>query len=147
MVDLIPDTTVFFQLIVFLVVLAVLTLFIFKPTLRILDKRHEQTVETHKRAELLDEDANDMNYEYDKTLETARLDGSIVQQNLLKEGQAEAAKIISSAKQEEKKASLERRDYIQKETQKIKADLNQDVDEYAKMIVSKVLGNKTHGNS
>lgn len=146
-VNLIPDITVFFQLVVFLVVIIFLTIFIFKPTLRILNKRHEQTAEMHRRAEMLDDDTNEINREYDKTLEDARLEGSKEQQNLIKEGQQEAEKIITGVKQEEKKASFERREYITKETESIKNSLDQKVDEYAKMIVSKILGSSSHENT
>ena len=142
-VNLIPDTTVFFQLIVFLVVVVVLTFLVFKPTLRILDKRHSRTTELMMHAEMLSNDANDMNRDYDETLTAARHESTAIQHKLIKEGEEEARNIIAAAKQEDKKTSASRHDYLLQESVRIKTDLARKVDDYTNLIIDKVLDKRT----
>lgn len=141
-IKLIPDATVFYQLIIFLVVVAILTVFVFRPILRILDKRRDKTNETQIRAEMLQGDINLMNQEYDQTISRARNEGSAIQQQLINKAEIDAKKILEEAKENEKELFRKNSELIFNETAALKTGLEKKVEEYSKMIVSKVLGEK-----
>lgn len=139
-IKLIPDTTVFYQLVIFLAVVAILSVFVFRPVLRILDKRRDKTSETQNRAEMLQGDINLMNQQYDETISHARNYGCAIQQQIINKGQADSKKILEAAKTDEKELFRKNSELIFNETAALKTDLTKKVDEYSKLIVSKVLG-------
>jgi F-type H+-transporting ATPase subunit b len=139
-IRLIPDFTVFYQLAIFLAVVAILSVFVFRPVLRILDKRRDKTLETEVRAEMLQTDINLINKEYDETISRARKEGCIIQQQVINKAEADAKKIIQAARREEKELSEKSRERISAEKTLLKKDLSKNIDEFSDMIVSKILG-------
>jgi len=128
------------QLLIFLSVVAVLSFFVFKPALKILDGRRNKTSELEKDTENLLAQSEAMDSEYDGKINEARIEGSKVERDLIAAGEEEARSIINKAKQKSRDAVSKTHDEIAGESVQTKKDLSNRIDDFAKMIVSKVLG-------
>lgn len=138
-IRLIPDATVIFQLIIFLAVVVILSVFVFRPTLKILDERRRRTSDLQKETDKLSTDAAAMDREYAEKIAVARTEGSALERELLNLGEDEARKIIGAAKQEGRQSISKTHDEIVSDTAKTKQDLTKQISDFAKMIVAKVL--------
>lgn len=139
-VRLIPDATVFFQLAIFLVTVAVLTIFVFKPALKILDRRREQTDELQSLAQKLNGASDSMDAEYDRRMAEAKLEGSSLERELIKQGEEEGRAIVATAKQQEHAAMMTIRENLHVEAESARKSLSHETSEFVRLILNKVLG-------
>lgn len=141
-INLIPDRTVIPQLFIFLAVTAVLTIFVFRPLLKIMDARREKTGLLEEEAARLVSESESMEREYEETLAAARIDGERTERELVRLGESEAQTIIAGAKEESRRRTARLKDEISKESVGARGRLTSDVDAFADMICQKVLGKK-----
>jgi F0F1-type ATP synthase membrane subunit b/b' len=139
-VNLIPDKTVIWQLVIFLSVAAVLSFFVFRPTLKILERRRSETLGLEKEIEQLDGESETMEQKYAEKIAAARAEGSATERELVNLGEDEARKIVAAAREKEKGEIARVRDEVASESSASRRELSRSVDEFSKMIVSKVLG-------
>ncbi len=139
-VNLIPDKTVIWQLAIFLAVVAVLSFFVFKPTLKLLDERRRNTVVLQQETDKFMADADSLEDEYNEQIFAARREGHEAERNLLNLGEEEARKIVGEAKEKQKGEIEKVRDEITSVTAQSKQELSKNVGDFSRMIVSKVLG-------
>jgi len=142
-VNLIPDSTVIHQIIIFLIVLSVLTIFVFKPVLRIIEKRRGQTVDLNLQAQKLLSESETMDRRYNENLAVAKMEGSRLERELLRQGEEEGRTIVAKARDEERQAIARKRTEIQAAAQRVRQDLSLQIEEVAQMIIAKVLGRGT----
>ncbi len=141
-INLIPDRTVMPQLFIFLAVTAVLTIFVFRPLLKIMDVRREKTGLLEEEAARLASESESMEREYEEKLAAARIDGERAELELVRLGESEAQAIIAAAKEESRRRTARLKDEISKEGVGARGRLASDVDAFADMICQKVLGKK-----
>lgn len=139
-ITLIPDKTVIWQLLIFLTVVAVLSFFVFKPTLKILDERLRNTSILQKEIERLTADAGTFEDEYNEKISAAKYKGSRAERDLLSLGEDEARKIIAEAREKQKGEIAKVKEEILSESVQSRQELSKQVGDFSKMIVSKVLG-------
>lgn len=139
-ISLVPDRTVIWQLMIFLFLIFILTVFVFRPVLKILDGRKQDTLMLEKETERLLAEAKKLESDYAQMIAKGRSEGGVAEQRLVSEGAAKARAIISEAREEAKGTITRARDKMRYEGAKTGEELSQRVDEYSKMIISKVLG-------
>jgi F-type H+-transporting ATPase subunit b len=139
-ISLKPDSTVIWQLIIFLSLIFILTIFVFRPVLKILEGRKQETLELEKETERLLADAKKLDSDYAGIISKARSEGGVAEQRLVSEGGVKARATISEAREEAKGTITRARDKIRYEGSKTGEELSKKIDEYTKMIISKVLG-------
>lgn len=120
--------------------MVVLSVFVFKPTLKILDGRKNKTAELEKETEMLLAEAEVMDCKYNDKITEARIEGSKLEQELLGAGENEARSIINEARQDSRDAISKTRGEILADSAKTKQELSEKIGDYAKMIVAKILG-------
>jgi len=142
-INLMPDLTVIWQLAIFLSLIFVLTIFVFRPVLKILEGRKQETLELERETERLLSEAEKLDSDYGEIISKARSEGGVAEQRLVSEGGAEARAITSEAREEAKGTIRRARDKIKYEGSKTSEELSKKIGEYSKMIISKVLGKNT----
>ena len=98
MISLLPDSTLFIQWIIFMVVLIVLNFTVFRPTLIILKERKKRTQGEKARAEVFDQESGDLIAQYEEKMMRARVQGNQERDRLLQEGDAVYSKIVKEAR-------------------------------------------------
>jgi F0F1-type ATP synthase membrane subunit b/b' len=139
-VNLLPDKTVIWQLIIFLFVAAVLSFLVFRPTMKILERRRSETLGLEKKIGQVDQEAEVMEQKYAEKIAEARAEGSAAERELVNLGEEEARKIVAAAREKEKTEIGKVRDEVASDSSASRRELSRSVDEFSKMIVSKILG-------
>lgn len=139
------DWTVGVQLVTFIVALWLLNKLVFRPLLRVRDRREELTAGTLKEAEEMTRRAEETIAEYERRIAEARAAATETRNELRQRGQAEAAGILASAR-EEAQAELERkRAVLEGELSGIRAGLRSEAESLAASIAERVLGGEGAG--
>lgn len=139
------DWTVGVQLVTFIVALWLLNKLVFRPLLRVRDRREELTAGTLKEAEETAQKAEETIAEYERRIAEARAAATETRNELRQRGQAEAAGILASAR-EEAQAELERkRAVLEGELSGIRAGLRSEAESLAASIAERVLGGEGAG--
>lgn len=97
-IHLMPDWTAFIQLGVFLIVLSVLYFLVFRPTIKILDRRRCFTDEARNEAIRANDEANTLEKRREELLNIALQDGALKRKQELEGKRREAEKIIAEAR-------------------------------------------------
>jgi len=143
-ISLIPDKTAVWQFLIFMAVMVILTIFVFRPTLKILEKRREQTADLSNRADQLIADAIKMDKEYTDEMEVAKKEGAATEQELIRQGEEEARAVITNARNEAQQTMLNWRGQLKTEGAETQQRLQHNIDEFAQMIINKILGRGSH---
>lgn len=139
------DWTVGVQLVTFIVALWLLNKLVFRPLLRVRDRREELTAGTLKEAEEMTRKAEETIAEYERRIAEVRAAATETRNELRQRGQAEAAGILASAR-EEAQAELERkRAVLEGELSGIRAGLRSEAESLAASIAERVLGGEGAG--
>lgn len=146
-VSLVPDKTLLPQLLIFFAAAFVLSIFVFRPVLKIIDERRKRTFGLNIQADELAVKSNQLLDKYNEVISAAKREGEIEQEKIIKVGQGEAKKIIVSAKQVANEAKKKQEDVIIKEADLIRSELGKKREDLAKLIVSKVLDNSNNNAS
>lgn len=142
-IQLIPDFTIFYQLALFLLSIAILHFLVFKPYGKLLHLREEKTIGLKEKAHADRVQAEKYKVQYEEYMKTDRKKiqawtdaqkSTILdeERDVIASARNQAATVIQTAKQ----AS-------QKEYEKAKQALVSNVTEFASQIVTKILGRKT----
>lgn len=75
MIDLLPNATIAYQWVIFMVAFLVLHFGVFRPTLKIIEQRTSKTAGEKETARALEEESKAMELVYAKRIEEARLEG------------------------------------------------------------------------
>lgn len=139
-ISLQPDWTVIVQLGVFLIVMAVLHIFIFKPILRIIDHRKKFTQDAHSEAIILNEKSALL--EKERTLAISKAIAQINSERDLKISTAhkEGEKILASARVEAKRLLDATEVSVDATEQLVATDVERQTDSLAHEIAEKVAG-------
>lgn len=140
--DLTPNVTFFYQLALFLVVLTVLNIFLFQPALRVLDKRKSATAGVKEEVANMNQITEQKIHDYEEKIYQTRLRGAALKDKLKKEGEEEAAKLISKAREAADSMIIEMEAKLSQEEDKVEKELNKALQELAKQMAEKVIERK-----
>ncbi|MDO8527917.1 MAG: ATP synthase F0 subunit B [Deltaproteobacteria bacterium] len=146
-IQLFPDHTIVYQLVIFLVVAVVLNLCVFKPILKIIHLRKSRTEGDRKKIEDLKHKSEKLLKEYEEKFQKAKVEALQIKETIRREGDEQGHRIVQEAKQ----ASLSEIEKIRQEigaaSQKASEDLELKAKDLAKNLAEKILGrpdNKTN---
>lgn len=137
-VNLLPDSTFFFQLAVFGAAVGILTWGVFGPITRVLDLRKQKTVGDSTEANDLLARAGVLAIDYTGKIREAKLEAHALKEELRQLGFATATEVMAAARQESL-GELERaRKTIQSQVETARKALSDDANTFALAIVKKM---------
>jgi len=145
-VRLLPDKTFFIQLGFFLVLLFVMTRFVFKPILKVLELRKLHTEGEKKKIEDLAKRTEGLMKEYETKLTAAHQEAIQVKEAIRREGQEAGSKLVSESKEAAKNEIERVKKEITESATKAKTDLEKQAKQLGTEIAGKVLGRNLTGN-
>ena len=135
-----PNFTLLIQLIIILSLMAVLSHFLFKPFLNILQERKERVERAEKKAKELRERAEELMERYRESMAQAQARGAEIREGIRKESLAQELDILHKAVEEANQSISEIKAKIAQETGTAKAGLRLQAQAISREIAAKVLG-------
>ena len=140
MVTVIPDYTLLVQMVIFLALIFVLNLLLFKPILSIIDRRKKQLEESENEIRLFNESVEKRVAEYEEKLKQAKIKASEQKKEIIQEGLNQAKNIVDAVRNEIPAIVREFQQKMDKEVQKAKAILDGHSKDLSLEIARKILG-------
>ena len=140
MVTVIPDYTLLVQMVLFLTLVFLLNILLYKPILSIIDRRKKQLEESENEIRLFDENAEKKVAEYEEKLKQAKLKASEAKKEVIQEGANQAKNIIDAVRNEIPVMAREFQQKMDKEVEKAKAVLDGNSRQLSLEIAQKILG-------
>lgn len=134
------DFSVFYQIVLFLLLWLILNRVLFRPYLAALEERERQTSGAYHDVEVLEGEGARLKAEYEAQLARAQAVGNAAKERILQEAHQQREKIINQAR-EEATALLETgRQEIQAQLGKEKQRAMAEIEGVAREMVNKILG-------
>jgi F-type H+-transporting ATPase subunit b len=140
MVTVIPDYTLFIQIVTFLLLIYILNHLLFKPILSIIDRRKKQLEELENEIKLFNDSVNKRISEYDEKLKQAKTNASELKKEIIKEGDDQAKSIVDIVRSEIPLMTQEFQKKMEKEMQAARKILDDQSRKLSLEIAEKVLG-------
>jgi len=140
MVTVIPDYTLFIQIVTFLLLIYILNHLLFKPILNIIDRRKKQLKELENEIKLFNDSVNKRASEYDEKLKQAKTNASELKKEIIKEGDDQAKSIVDIVRGEIPLMTQEFQQKMEKEMQAARKILDNQSRKLSLEIAEKVLG-------
>ena len=140
MVTVIPDYTLFIQMVIFLSLVIILNFLLYKPILSIIDRRKKQLEESENEIKLFNESVGKRVAEYEEKLKQAKIKGSEIKKEIIQEGVNQAKNIVDVVRNEIPVMARESQQKMDNEVQKAKLILDSHSKELSLEIAQKVLG-------
>ena len=140
MVTVIPDYTLLVQMVLFLALVFLLNILLYKPILSIIDRRKKQLEESENEIRLFTENAEKKVAEYEEKLKLAKLKASEAKKEVIQEGANQAKNIIDAVRNEIPVMAREFQQKMDKEVEKAKAVLDGNSRQLSLEIAQKILG-------
>lgn len=134
------DGTVLIQFGLFLVMLLVLSRFMFRPYLKLRDLRKEGIEGARQKAVDMDARAKQIVADYEENLQKARLRGADERLRLRQEGAARERQIVGAAREEVGRTTEAAKANAAKQAGEAKAQLDAQAQVLARQMASKILG-------
>jgi F-type H+-transporting ATPase subunit b len=134
------DGTLFVQFGLFVIMLIVLSRFLFRPYLNMRDARHKGIEGAREEASAMQERARQTNADYDAKLTKARLRGAEERARLRGEGAIHERQVLGAARDESQKQLTAARGKITADADQARQALTVESTALAKQIVKKILG-------
>lgn len=136
------NNTFFIQLAIFAVLFFILSAVYFRPFLRLFEARHQKTVADREAAERLMIQADAKFEEYRTRLAHERQSARKDYEAVLADAKKEESAILAHAREEAKKITQEAAESVNAQREKLKADLQADIEGMARTISEKLLSRK-----
>jgi len=140
MVTVIPDYTLLIQMVLFLILIFVLNILLYKPILAIIERRKKQLEESENEIKLFNESVEKRVAEYEEKLKQAKIKGSELKKEIIQEGVNQAKNIVDVVRNEIPVITREFQQKMDKEVEKAKLILDSHSKELSLEIARKVLG-------
>jgi len=140
MVKVIPDYTLLIQMIIFLALVFVLNILLYKPILSIIDRRKKQLEESENEIKLFNESVEKRVAEYEEKLKQAKIKATELKKEIIQEGANQAKNIVDVVRNEIPAMAREFQQKMDKEVEKAKVILDSHSKELSVQIAQKVLG-------
>ncbi|MCC7344605.1 MAG: ATP synthase F0 subunit B [Deltaproteobacteria bacterium] len=142
MVELLPNETIFFQIGIFLFTYIILNFLVFRPILRLLDRRKALTVGAEHDAQALNEKTQALMETHQQKIQEARLKGLALRDKAKKEGEGEAGALAAKAHQELEAALEKARAEISQQSKEAQLKLRSLSRDLSREMAEKLLGRK-----
>lgn len=142
MIDLMPNSTLFYQMGIFIFTFISLNFLVFQPILRIIERRKALTAGAEKEALVLDEKTQGLIESHRQKMQEARSQGIALRDKFKKEGESEAAKIAAQVQQEVESSVERARSEISRESKEAQLVLRKLSRDLSKEMAEKLLGRK-----
>lgn len=139
-ITVIPDKSLFIQLVNFLFLIWVLNIILYKPIRNILIRRKEKFASLEQNIEILNRDAHEKDDAYAAGIKEARVKGFQEKEALTQAASDEEKEIIAKINQKAQAELSEVREKIAKDAESARAALQQEIDVFANAIGEKILG-------
>jgi F-type H+-transporting ATPase subunit b len=139
MIDLLPNTTVLYQWVIFMIALMTLHFGIFRPVLKILQERKSKTSGEKERAKTLDQKAEEMMRECEKRMEEARVLGSRQKEERRRIGGKFVEELLKKTRAEIDQKMGEVHQKIEREGREASLQLKQYAQTVSREIATKIL--------
>jgi F-type H+-transporting ATPase subunit b len=140
MVTVIPDYTLLIQMVIFLSLVFVLNILLYKPILAIIERRKKQLEESENEIKLFNESVEKRVAEYEEKLKQAKIKGSELKKEIIQEGVNQAKNIVDVVRNEIPVITREFQQRMDKEVEKATLILDSHSKELSLEIAQKVLG-------
>ena len=140
LVAVIPDYTLLIQMGLFLSLMFVLNILLYKPILSIIERRKKQLEESENEIKLFNESVEKRVAEYEEKLKQAKIKGSELKKEIIQEGVNQAKNIVDVVRNEIPVIAREFQQKMDNEVQKAKLILDGHSKELSLEIAQKVLG-------
>jgi F-type H+-transporting ATPase subunit b len=140
MVTVIPDYTLLIQMGLFLSLIFVLNILLYKPILSIIERRKKQLEESENEIKLFNESVEKRVAEYEDKLRQAKIKGSELKKEIIQEGVNQAKNIVDVVRNEIPVLTRDFQQKMDKEVEKAKLILDSHSKELSLEIARKVLG-------
>ncbi|PKN76996.1 MAG: hypothetical protein CVU52_02365 [Deltaproteobacteria bacterium HGW-Deltaproteobacteria-10] len=140
MVSVIPDYTIFIQMITFLALVFILNILLYKPLLSIIERRKKQLDELESEIKLFNESVDKRAAEYEEKLKLAKASASDLKKEIIQEGAEQAKKIIDAVRNEIPLMMQEFQQKMDKEIQAAHQTLDSQSRKLSLEIAQKVMG-------
>ncbi|GAB6270029.1 MAG: ATP synthase F0 subunit B [Smithella sp.] len=140
MVTVIPDYTMLIQMVIFLALVFVLNILLYKPILSIIDRRKKQLEESENEIKLFNESVEKRVAEYEEKLKQAKVKATEAKKEIIQEGANQAKNIVDVVRNEIPVMAREFQQKMDKEVEKAKLILDSHSQELSVQIAQKVLG-------
>jgi F-type H+-transporting ATPase subunit b len=140
MVKVIPDFTLLVQMVIFIGLVFILNILLYKPILSILDRRKKQLEESENEIKLFNESVEKRASEYDEKLKQAKLKASEQKKEIIQEGVNQAKNIVDAVRNEIPVIAREFQQKMDLEIEKAKSVLDGRYKDLSIEIARKILG-------
>jgi len=140
LVKVIPDISLLYQAVIFLSLVFILNILLYKPILSIIDRRKKQLEESENEIKLFNESVEKRIAEYEEKLKQAKIKGSELKKEIIQEGVNQAKNIVDVVRNEIPVIAREFQEKMDKEVEKAKLILDSHSKELSLEIARKVLG-------
>ena len=139
MIDLLPNETIIFQWVIFMIAVVLLHFGIFKPVLRIIQERKLRTSGAKHEAETLQKKAEEMALSCETKMEQARLTGLKKMADVRNAAEKHAEEILKKVRSESEKHLEALRHDIESASLQASLQLKQYARELGQEVASKIL--------
>jgi F-type H+-transporting ATPase subunit b len=140
LVAVLPDISLLYQMGIFLCLVFILNILLYKPILSIIGQRKKQLEESENEITLFNESVEKRAAEYDEKLRQAKIKGSELKKEIIQEGANQAKNIIDVVRNEIPIMAQEFQQKMDKEVQNAKLILDGRSKQLSLEIAQKVLG-------
>lgn len=140
MVQVIPDVTLFYQMVIFLGLVFILNQILYKPILSIIDRRKKQLEESENEIQLFNDSVDKKVAEYEEKLKLAKHSASDQKKEIIEEGVNQAKNIVDAVRNEIPSMVREFQQKMDAETQKAQSVLDGHSKQLSLEIAQKILG-------
>ena len=139
-ISVIPDKSLFIQIINFLLIIWILNVLLYKPIRKILIQRKERFANLENNIDTLNKEAQDKDDAYASGIHEARSKGLGEKELLLQAAADEEKEIIDKINQKAQAELAAVREKIAKDTESVRESLQQEIDTFANAISERILG-------
>lgn len=140
MVTVIPDLTIFIQMITFLALIYILNILLYKPILSIIERRKKHIAELENEIKLFNESVDKRAAEYEEKLKQAKTNASELKKEIIQQGADEAKNIIDAVRNEIPVLMQEFQQKMDQEIQVARQTLDSQSRKLSLEIAQKVMG-------
>src|SRR4030042_5461604 len=140
MFTVLPDITLLVQMVIFLALVFVLNVLLYKPILKIIDRRKKQLEELENEIKLFNNSVDKKAFEYEEKLKQAKSSASELKKEIIQEGNGQAKSIVDVVRAEIPLMTQEFQQKMHKEMQAQRLILVNQSQKLSLEIAEKVLG-------
>ncbi len=134
------DSTFFIQLVIFVVMFLVLRQLLFRPVIRIIEARREETEGKRMAAEEFDEETRKLNKDVEKKISEIKSSASTERAKLVEQSRHQERDLLAKAREDSRSVVEQTKKETSEQTEKVWQTLREEINSFASTAATKVLG-------